>query len=614
MLEGPRAVDWDVATRALDKASWFIEIGEFLTTEFGELAVRRRVHRAGPWTAPSSLQHRGVPWLRQWARFWAYEERRGGELAAPRAGDLGCGHPARTAVVVAKGPLLDRWRAPQPLQHRGPLALASATGMGSSGKRLTDIEVWMCQGRDAAQEAEGLSSQDRLVEGGKATGAQTAAALAGYLMKEHARAGGAGDDFDTMSMAKLLEWLRRWPETGLYPRDLHDPEGRRAGGSRGDRPDQVRGGAQQPEPNLRVVWRWGEALWLPESSDDESEDDEDDRRAAGRRGPVRRRAAEEAKGAAHVELHEGPLRPFDGNTVARVEDWIEENLSGYHADSSTTKQYEGVYHKWRTWAIRQGWATEFLDNSETTEANEDKLLGFLGYLGWLGASVATLKQAVFAIKDGHKRGGQGDKMFRLWMLLGALEKRAPKRARRLGVTPEMMKWIARNLWPGPDATAEEVFDAAMMVAAMATAWFFMLRAESNGVDYAMVLHGVDLKIELDANGVLCSVTLQFRKTKTDQEAFGTCLTMYASGVEDLCVVRALHAFRRVAPQRFGAGSEALKPLFRWASGQMLKRTQVQSLRRWAAVATGLPPDRLMSHSLRIGGASALFQATGRSSW
>ena len=151
---------------------------------------------------------------------------------------------------------------------------------------------------------------------------------------------------------------------------------------------------------------------------------------------------------------------------------------------------------------RQGWATEFLARANATEVNEDKLLGFLGYLGWLGASVATLKQAVFAVKDGHKRNGQGDpteRMFRLWMLLGALEKRAPKKPRRLGVTPSMMKWVRENIGPQPGATAEENFDALMVIAALNTAWFFMLRAkeycESNGVDYAMIMRGVDFKID-----------------------------------------------------------------------------------------------------------------------
>ena len=106
------------------------------------------------------------------------------------------------------------------------------------------------------------------------------------------------------------------------------------------------------------------------------------------------------------------------------------------------------------------------------------------------------------------------------------------------------------------------------------------------------------------------MTLQFRKTKTDQEAFGSNKTLYASGVEGLCVVEALQKFKEMAPQRFGHGSEALKPLFRWGSGQMRKRTQVQNALQKAAKAVGLPSERFMSHSLRIGGASALFQATG----
>ena len=46
------------------------------------------------------------------------------------------------------------------------------------------------------------------------------------------------------------------------------------------------------------------------------------------------------------------------------------------------------------------------------------------------------------------------------------------------------------------------------------------------------------------------------------------------------------------------------------TGQALKRTQVQAMLQKAASACGLPAERFMSHSLRIGGASALFQATG----
>eukprot|EP00439_Symbiodinium_sp_Y106_P082751 s1513_g22.t1 len=266
-------------------------------------------------------------------------------------------------------------------------------------------------------------------------------------------------------------------------------------------------------------------------------------------------------------------------------------------------------------ARRQKWYTEFLNRVEPTEANENKLLGLLGYLGWLGASVATFKQAVleFAVKDAHKRNGQGDpteKMFRLWMLLGALEKRAPKIPRRLGVAPGMLKWVSDQMPPEQARSAEELFDALMGMAALSTAWFFMLRVkeycEPNGVDYAMVPRGADLKFEGSCDEDFC-VIRQFRKTKTDQD-FGTCKTMFMSGVPGLCVVKALMAFSR-------GGSPALWAWFRGpnASVQVGERADAEedaSAELAAAAAVALPPERFMSHLLRMGGASALFQATG----
>ena len=100
----------------------------------------------------------------------------------------------------------------------------------------------------------------------------------------------------------------------------------------------------------------------------------------------------------------------------------------HHADS-TTKQYAGIYGKWRAWSRRQRWHTEYLDKSRRVGDNEDKILSFLGYLRWLRRTVATIKQAVFALKDAHKRAGKGDPtegMYRLWMLLGAWRNTPPR--------------------------------------------------------------------------------------------------------------------------------------------------------------------------------------------
>ena len=457
-----------------------------------------------------------------------------------------------------------------------------------------------------------------VVEGNKATGGHTAKAMvlmAGYMVAhDEARAGG-GDSIEVENITKLLAWLRRW-RRGLLPRVHDSGHGRRAGGGDGDPLCGALGEARGARPTRRVVWWWGEGLWASDS-----EDEEDfgavghaEQRAGGRR-PSLRPNAQEVQASSFVQGSGEAVRPFAGDVGHRVEEWLEENLSGYLAPS-TVKQYSSVHGKWKAWARRQQWPSEFLCKGAKVEENEDKLLGFLGYIGWLGASVATMKQVVFAIKDAHKRFGHGNPtqhMHRLWMLLNALERRYPKKARRLGVTPAMLKWIAKTLRHGSGQPGD-LFDAMMLVCALLTAWFFMLRAkeycDSNGIDEGMILRGTDLKfVEEDGEGIV-GVTLQFRKTKTDQDAFGTCKTMYKSGVDDVCVVSALQTFREMAPQRFGQGCEALRPLFRWSGGQVLKRSQVQNVLQRAATAVGLPPERFRSHSLRIGGASAMFQATG----
>ena len=72
----------------------------------------------------------------------------------------------------------------------------------------------------------------------------------------------------------------------------------------------------------------------------------------------------------------------------------------------------------------------------------------------------------------------------------------------------------------------------------------------------------------------------------------------------------LEALREAAPERFQDGVEGRKPLFRWSSGRVVKREQLQAALQRAAAAEGLPPRRYKSHSLRIGGASALWHTLG----
>ena len=164
----------------------------------------------------------------------------------------------------------------------------------------------------------------------------------------------------------------------------------------------------------------------------------------------------------------------------------------------------------------------------------------------------------------------------------------------------------------------KAFNAVVLNAAVQHMFFYLCRASecgnSGGVDADKVLRGCDVALKRD--GRLClegdvadEVTRQFRKTKADQQAFGSSRTHYCTGDALVCPVRSMEVLRSWAPERFGRGPEAQLPLFRWYSGAVLKREEVQELLQKAATAVGLPPGRFMSHSLRIGGASALYHAT-----
>ena len=619
VVEGPREVAWSLIAR------WAVEHGkkssrvEFLTSEMGDSLVRRRMavfvhseaaseeevesYMVKSVTPPSIGSVLGKAEQGSWKETVKFETAVGpnDQVMLPLVG----GHAwfpdegERRVVYRASGP--GRW----PLFKGSNYAVENIYVLDKAAppgyvRKLTGLELWKAQGRGEDEWHELVSrvgAEEALKEGLRATGRRTALALLGVvaeLAQKKQKAGMCFDKEDYKTLGQLITWLRRWRRGEL----ARAPPDRKAGGC-----------------ELRLAWFWGEELWILSLE----EDDECDqgRRAGGRHS---RAKAEEKHAEKFVKL--GKELQGDLDVQAQVEDWLEQHMCGDKA-VSTQKAYKAAWDKWCDWSRRQGWLSPFLSNSNDTGTmveNENKVLGFIGYLGWLGTSVASLKQAIFAIKDAHKRAGHGDstgKMHRLWIVLNSLERNAVKRPRRLGVTVAMLKWIGEHLHSGGQAHGDLKVDCRMLKAALLTAWFYMLRAkefcDSSGVDMEMVVRGQDIQLSVNGNPVeqgAEEATLQFRKTKADQTAFGTCKTMLRTGVNHVCVVEALEHFKEVAPRRFGAGPEAHLPLFRWSSGQVVKRLEVQNILQRAAKACGLPADRFQSHSLRIGGASALYQATG----
>ena len=621
VIEGPRELAWELVKRQGQSEGWQTTEVEYLTSELGELLVRRRLavflhhcrdlrpEEVDRWLArtvtPPSIGSALKPSaLEDLIHYEKYEPAmgQGNHAMLPVVGAhvwIGSS-PARKVVYRMSGP--GRW--PLVAREGGGFENIYVVDKGAKPgtvRRLTWKELWCAQGRSIPEwdqlEAE-LGAEAVMREGCAATGRRTALALlsvaaelAGRLEEHETKAGMCRDLEDAKSLGQILRWLRRW-RRGDYGRSLPD---RRAGG--GDR---------------QQVWLWGEDLWMLAL---ETAHEDDDGRAGGRR-----KSNEAAKKEAEKIIYLQPGVVGDMDIQAQIEEWLEEHMNGDKAPS-TKRAYQAAWGKLCDWARRQGWLTPYLDHKADPVLNENKVLGYLGYLGWLGTTVATMKQAIFALKDAHKRAGHGDstnKMHRLWIVLNSLERMSARRPRRLGVTVPMLRWIGEHLENGAGSHGELKVDCRMLQAALLTAWFFMMRAkeysDSSGVDEEMILRGQDVVL---TNGgqpakegqTVEEVTIQFRKTKADQEAFGTCKTMTKTNVEHVCVVDAMQKMFEVAPRRF-CGPESHLPLFRWATGGVLKRLEVQNILQKAAKAVGLPAERFQSHSLRIGGASALFQATG----
>ena len=98
--------------------------------------------------------------------------------------------------------------------------------------------------------------------------------------------------------------------------------------------------------------------------------------------------------------------------------------------------------------------------------------------------------------------------------------------------------------------------------------------------------------------------MRIRSSKTDQYNEGCTRNQFRTR-EPLCPVEALAGIQRHFPQRFGGGSESAKPLFRWSDGSPLIREEIQGFLQIAAVADGWNASDVGSHSLHIGGATAM---------
>eukprot|EP00971_Amphidinium_carterae_P342754 6482177-Amphidinium_carterae.1 len=185
----------------------------------------------------------------------------------------------------------------------------------------------------------------------------------------------------------------------------------------------------------------------------------------------------------------------------------------------------------------------------------------------------------------------------------------------------MLEWLHTQLGPLLDEPGPEGMDAAILWATVLVGYLFLARASEMvavaQVDERKIIRSCDVAFK-DQDGLPAKageaerVEITFRHQKTDQVSFGAVRTHYriVGRGSHLCVVRAIERIWRRCPLRAPKGNEHHLPLLRWSNGSVVNRGALQNVLKRAAKAVGVPPERTVVHSLRVGGASALYQSTG----
>ena len=146
---------------------------------------------------------------------------------------------------------------------------------------------------------------------------------------------------------------------------------------------------------------------------------------------------------------------------------------------------------------------------------------------------------------------------------------------------------------------------------MSLAFFYLLRAseylDAGYVGLERGLRGRDLRpLRLAEMRQADELTLFIRGSKTDVYNRGEYRNHYRTGLSLTAAIELFEAF----PTRFPGGPEADDLLFRDKEGKPLPRALITVLIQKAAEALGEPEGSLGTHSLRFGGASALWAAFG----
>ena len=279
--------------------------------------------------------------------------------------------------------------------------------------------------------------------------------------------------------------------------------------------------------------------------------------------------------------------------------------------TSTQRLYAAHWTWWTLFCARRG-ISPYRHVLSYQESEESLFLDFILHTSLNGLrSHGTIKMRLAAIRAEHLTVGLPNPLAqfpRIPLVLDGIKRKYPALERRHPVTPAMLLAAAELL--------QHERDGLVILLALLLGFFFLLRASELIGDAwhgrTRGLRGCD--VSLLRGGKPCPVTdlseadelrIFIQSSKTDIYNAGATRNHFATGLE-LCPVRAAIQVFQLYPQRYLGGSEQDDHLLRGEKGDLLTRQFLQLVLQQCAERVGDSPSLIKVHSLRFGGASALW--------
>jgi site-specific DNA-cytosine methylase len=282
----------------------------------------------------------------------------------------------------------------------------------------------------------------------------------------------------------------------------------------------------------------------------------------------------------------------------------------------TKKTYGSAQRQWMDWREQRG-ETPLLERSVGPAVWENELMEHYAFFGVVrGLAWSTLNTRLYAIKRLHLDNGihvDLTAMTHLKTIMRGLKNMQGGAVRKLAVTKSVLLDV--HLHGGLDPA---IWDDALTETAILTGFFFLLRS----CEYLKTEHGVDAEkclrmehVTFYRNGKIINgsnagiradrMVILVPYSKTDAMGVGVELDLDADEGNPLCPVEAFNRLRSLDARRFHT-SNATKQLFALADGRTLSKGRVHDVLKAAGARLGYDPKDFTSHSLRAGGASAMF--------